>query len=1061
MEYTSAEGFTVRVLRADLSGAAGVGFIVGDGRIVTCAHVVNAALGREKTEQTEPKQGSLIKVDFPLLDGAESAGRRDCRLRKWLPPPQPGISGRDLAVLELAHGALPAKAGPARLMDPAGARNASVQIFGYPDLRSDPRPEGVRATLRMAGGVGGGLIQLDDDGDAAFRAQEGFSGSPVVAKDAGGDAVIGIFAVASVSKQARDSYAIPVSALLNAWPGAADSVAVPERPYWVTGYGAPAWHAAYRNDDYGIPLPPDPQVAVAPIRELPMAPLDFSGRSKESKRLIDWLSSGGGTRLVNIYGIPGSGKTALALHAAQAVSHEFPDCQLYFNLRASDQSPVPAETLLGQQLVQLGMPNAEVPTGLQARAQAYRSLLSRFRSLIVIVNATAADQVESLLPGAYHAAVIVTSWTLIPKIPGGQALRLQPLGDADALEMLEAVSDRQIADADRTTARQVARLLGNLPLALRSAGGLLRTREHWTWQTLYTRLCAEAANPQARPVVIGSREVQASFELAYRELDQTTALAYRLLGLAPSARMSKDLAQALISDDLFEAEDIVDQLVDHQLLQPEAAAEGAGASEPGAFRMHDLLWLRARSLVTADDDREARDAAQQRMTKWSLTQLGTRYPERLKSSLAMLPSVLNDRKLMSLTDTYVDSTVVSADHLRHSVPPATLSGLFPDRFPRLVLTAPGGSGKTTMAGYLCLRAASGELGTLSGDIIPLIVLIRDIRPDTEDTGLESLIIRTLRYRYDCEVTPDALRVALDGGRVFVIADGLDEIMPGIRQRVIRSINEFADRFRRVPVLVTTRPFAAVGQAFSTFTIATIASWTPNQATAYLEKLSRTRGASLSASGLINWLDTRRDLGLIGTPLGLQLLLNLYLRQGVTPETFTTLLEGILQQVISGREETRGLTWQGSPDELRDALEHVAFAMQSNPDNRITITEQDIALILERAGTRGPGRAGTASMVTNSRFGVMVEIGTTPDGEEIFAFTHTAFREHLAANCLARMPLAEVQAVMRAHYADPSWEAVFVTAFELAGRNWPVTSVVGNSHPLLRDAIRSWAQRAGQ
>jgi hypothetical protein len=136
-------------------------------------------------------------------------------------------------------------------------------------------------------------------------------------------------------------------------------------------------------------------------------------------------------------------------------------------------------------------------------------------------------------------------------------------------------------------------------------------------------------------------------------------------------------------------------------------------------------------------------------------------------------------------------------------------------------------------------------------------------------------------------------------------------------------------------------------------------------------------------------------------------------------------------------------------------------MQSNPDNRITITEQEIALILERAGTRGPGRGGTASMVTSSRFGVMVEIGTTPDGEEIFAFTHTAFREHLAANYLARMPLAEVQAMMRAHYADPSWEAVFVTAFELAGRNWPVTSVIGNSHPLLRDAIRSWAQRAGQ
>jgi hypothetical protein len=86
--------------------------------------------------------------------------------------------------------------------------------------------------------------------------------------------------------------------------------------------------------------------------ELPLAPRDFSGRAEEIQRLTEWLTADHhGPRLVNIYGMPGSGKTALALRVAQDVGAEYPDCQLHFNLRSSDQSPVSIDTLLGRKLV--------------------------------------------------------------------------------------------------------------------------------------------------------------------------------------------------------------------------------------------------------------------------------------------------------------------------------------------------------------------------------------------------------------------------------------------------------------------------------------------------------------------------------------------------------------------------------------------------------------------------------------------------------------------------------------------------------------------------------------
>jgi predicted ATPase len=63
-----------------------------------------------------------------------------------------------------------------------------------------------------------------------------------------------------------------------------------------------------------------------------------------------------GPRLVNIFSIPGSGKSALVIHVGQALSAEYPDCQIYFNLRSSDQQPVSVDSLLGNKLVELGLP---------------------------------------------------------------------------------------------------------------------------------------------------------------------------------------------------------------------------------------------------------------------------------------------------------------------------------------------------------------------------------------------------------------------------------------------------------------------------------------------------------------------------------------------------------------------------------------------------------------------------------------------------------------------------------------------------------------------------------
>ena len=146
--------------------------------------------------------------------------------------------------------------------------------------------------------------------------------------------------------------------------------------------------------------------------QLPAAATGFVGRDDELDRL-DAVVFGGAaiTPVVTIVGTAGVGKSALALHWAHRVRARFPDGQLFVNLRGFDPSgeaASPGDALRGV-LESLLVAPAKVPTGLDARAALYRSLVADRRMLILLDNARDADQVRPLLPGSPGCAVLVTS----------------------------------------------------------------------------------------------------------------------------------------------------------------------------------------------------------------------------------------------------------------------------------------------------------------------------------------------------------------------------------------------------------------------------------------------------------------------------------------------------------------------------------------------------------------------------------------------------------------------------------------------------------------------------
>ena len=179
---------------------------------MTCAHVVNVALGRNPRSQDMPDRA--VRVEFPLLQGSGGrVGAITARVERWLAPPRAGAAGDDIACLRLADSALPSGAAPALLATAAPRTGQVVDVFGYPE--APHRPDGGWVEAQARGQVAGGRLQLDATLGAALRIQPGYSGSPVCERESG--QVVGMLAAAPQAGALRDAYAIGVGQLLSTW----------------------------------------------------------------------------------------------------------------------------------------------------------------------------------------------------------------------------------------------------------------------------------------------------------------------------------------------------------------------------------------------------------------------------------------------------------------------------------------------------------------------------------------------------------------------------------------------------------------------------------------------------------------------------------------------------------------------------------------------------------------------------------------------------------------------------------------------------------------------------
>lgn len=310
-------------------------------------------------------------------------------------------------------------------------------------------------------------------------------------------------------------------------------------------------------------------------RELPPEAPGFTGREAELRDLESARLGADGAPpapLVVLSGMAGVGKTATAVHWARRIAADYPDGQLFLNLRGHTALPAlePAAALAAL-LRSLGLTGDQIPADPDRAAARLRTATADKRLLFLLDDAATADQIAPLLPGGPGSLVIATSRNRLGDLLGARRFDLAPLTPGEAAGLLRSLL-RLPRTADRPDLADLARSAGYLPLALRLA----------------------AASTADAPRADG---VEAVFDASYRALDPDAQRLLRLLGAVPARSLAVEAASAVAGASTAETERAAERL---------AHAHMANRDARGRLVLHDLIRDYADDLATDTERADAR-----------------------------------------------------------------------------------------------------------------------------------------------------------------------------------------------------------------------------------------------------------------------------------------------------------------------------------------------------------------------------------------------------------------------------------------------------------------------
>ncbi|MBW4596693.1 MAG: hypothetical protein KME46_28280 [Brasilonema angustatum HA4187-MV1] len=246
------------------------------------------------------------------------------------------------------------------------------------------------------------------------------------------------------------------------------------------------------------------------------------------------------------------------------------------------------------------------PTSIKAATTHLRTLLHDKAILLVVDDAWEPEHAQAFSVGGSRCQVLVTTREgAIADALGASTYSLDVMKPEQAMELLTNKLGRDLKDAERQPAADLAKAVGYLPLALELA--VAQVVSNVSWATLLKDIQGEIARLKTfdRPGATGSSDeasskklsLTASFNLSIQRLEDFERENFTWLGVLPEdATITDKMVVTLWDlDDAREASDILEDLRSKALLLPGVTL----GDETRTYRLHDLLHDLARNLLTA------------------------------------------------------------------------------------------------------------------------------------------------------------------------------------------------------------------------------------------------------------------------------------------------------------------------------------------------------------------------------------------------------------------------------------------------------------------------------
>ncbi|MEW2347555.1 BTAD domain-containing putative transcriptional regulator [Streptomyces sp. NPDC006684] len=333
--------------------------------------------------------------------------------------------------------------------------------------------------------------------------------------------------------------------------------------------------------------------AMAPPRprQLPLGSVSLVGRRQQRDRMTEVLlgRSPERSRLVALSGLPGVGKSALAVEVAVALDQYFADGILHVDLGGvAPEGLLSHEHVIARLLNDLGVrPSTPTPDGMLS---AYRTALADRSVLLILDNARDETHVRRLLPPAGASATIVTGRRHLDGLGIREHAELIPLEPLNRAEAAAFLGERLGGDRMRLAAPFVPDIVehcSGLPLALGIMAARI-TRRPRALPDIVRELRVERT--RLRSLDLGSEDlsVRLSLDASRRQLSAPAERLLERLAIHPGPTISWAALRAIEPEDSPHVSNAVDELVGMSLvLEPSIER----------YALHDLVRVYAEALT--------------------------------------------------------------------------------------------------------------------------------------------------------------------------------------------------------------------------------------------------------------------------------------------------------------------------------------------------------------------------------------------------------------------------------------------------------------------------------